>query len=84
MEELIVDDIPIFTRVLKKCLSFCSISLDKNTQKVLFGKLACSNFEDFKMCSVAMQTKCKPNKPGSSSCGATIYIYIYMIYVRWL
>ena len=35
MEELIVDDIPIFTRVLKKCLSFCSISVLRKYAKVL-------------------------------------------------
>ena len=34
MEELIVDDIPIFTRVHKKCLLLCSILVYKNTQTV--------------------------------------------------
>ena len=34
-EELIVDDIPIFTRVHKKCLLLCSILVYKNTQKGL-------------------------------------------------
>ena len=48
MEELIVDDIPIFTRVHKKCLLLCSILVYKNTQKrFVLGKFGLLKFWKF-------------------------------------
>ena len=63
-EELIVDDIPIFTRVRKKCLLFCSISvLQKYAKGLCLVNWFAAILKISKMRSVAMQTKCKPNQP---------------------
>ena len=74
MDKLIVDDNPIFTRVLKKCLWCAVFQFDLNTQNLCLKKLACMTFENLKVCSVAMQTKRKPNKQLSALKGP-IYIY---------
>ena len=76
MEELIVDDIPIFTRVHKKCLLFCSISvLQKYAKGLCLVNWFAAILKISKMRSVAMQTKCKPKLTSCSSCGTTIHIY---------
>ena len=82
MEELIVDDIPIFTRVHKKCLLFCSISvLRKHAKGLCLINWFAAILKISKMRSVAMQTKCKPNQPVVV---LVELLFIYMIYVRWL
>ena len=48
MEELIVDDIPIFTRVHKKCLLLCSILvLQKYAKRFVLGKFGLLKFWKF-------------------------------------
>ena len=82
MEELIVDDIPIFTRVHKKCLLVCSISvLQKYAKGLCLVNWFAAILKISKMRSVAMQTKCKPNQPVVV---LVELLFIYMIYVRWL
>ena len=82
MEELIVDDIPIFTRVHKKCLLLCSILvLQKYAKGLCLVNWFAEILEISKMRSVAMQTKCKPNQPVVV---LVELLFIYMIYVRWL
>ena len=48
MDKLIVDDNPIFTRVLKKCLWCAVFEFDLNTQNLCLEKHACMTFENLK------------------------------------
>ena len=56
MEELIVDDIPIFTRVHKKCLLLCSILV---LQKYAKGLCLVNWFAEILEISKCVASRCK-------------------------
>ena len=81
MGKLIVDDNPIFTRVLKKCLWRAVFEFDLNTQTLCLEKLACMTFENFKKCAAL---RCKQSANQTNNCQHLRDPYTFMVYVRWL
>ena len=81
MDKLIVDDNPIFTRVLKKCLWCAVFEFDLNTQNLCLEKLACMTFENLKKCAAL---RCKQSANQTNNCQHLRDPYTFMVYVRWL